>query len=191
MKIFLLFILIFLFLSGCSKKDEKLKVTSIQDTTIYNLINQIIPTEPYAFRFNLYIDKVEMNFIDTITPHDIFWAFNKEDSAFAYQQFTTIDQFVLSGKYLNNKKIFLQDSIEYYKTDSGFWSRLDNEKLKRFYGDEGFCYFFKPIFSSDLSTCIAMFGNYCGPKCAKDKGAIYKRQNGLWKIHLILHDGES
>lgn len=176
-----LFILPPFFLSGCTKKEEKLKVTSISDTTIYNFLNEVIPTEKETLEMNIFVDSNRMNTSDTIKGYDLHWAFNSEDSIFAVYQLISSDVFVLDKKLLKDVKIESYSPLKYSKEK--IINRL-NDSIS--FKDWGYNFICRPVFSLDLSKCILVFGYECGGLCGKGRKCIYRRENGKWKFHQSL-----
>ena len=123
---------------------------------------------------NVFIDSIERAAFEKIEERDVHLFFKVEDSVFAVSQINSSEELILNKNLLKNVR------IETFNEDEFYNKRRSQIKEKIPFEEVGFNYFRRPIFTSDLSGCLFVFGFYCGGTFGKGKKAFYRRENGKW-----------
>ena len=171
MRVFFVILILFgfAFLVSCNKEIKITKIDAVQDSTIYNFINDMVVSDSSTFRFNILGERVPTK---TFNLWDIRINFSKDDTTFIAMQLEKKDTIFLKQEFLKVKMTVTQRN----EIQKHFNPLMKNSDL-----EYGYCYIYKPVFSADLSTCIVTYGFYCGIKCAEELTTIFKRENGVWK----------
>ena len=145
-----------------------------KDTSVTNLIAQVIIQEKEMLPYSVFLDKYNETFNEQI--NDIYKQFKKEDEKFIKSQLKLSDQFSV-GSYIKDKKVITADNLSVYSDTDGI---LISNKFKKNFGVDGYCFISKPIFSLDKNKCFIKIGYNCGGKCGRGKIGIYTRIDGKW-----------
>lgn len=167
-------IITFAILSIALNSQEK----NISDVEIYEVINFVIKNGKTKFHKEMSIITEDPNLRNDnyFDKKLLKQYFNEKDTNHILSQFATSKDFSLSYKYITDLKIIHLDKLlSYKKLKKGFWAVFEEK-----YGDEGFMFIGKPLFSLDKKRVIINYGYYCGGLCGKGSRILLKKNNDNW-----------
>lgn len=153
---------------------------SISDEEIYEVINFVLKNGTVKYHKDLKImtEDPSVKTDDYFNEKVLKKFFDNKNVEFILDQFSSSKDFLLSYKYISNMQIIHIDKmLSLKKMDKGIWSFLAEK-----YGQEGFVFVGKPLFTLDKKQAIISYGYYCGGLCGKGSKVILKKVKNTWVI---------
>lgn len=158
---------------GCKAQNN-----NISDQEIYNVINFVLNngTVKYHKKLNIVTENPNLKPDEYFDNKRLKSFFSEKDSDYILEQWSSSKKFLLSSKYITNMRIIhIDEMLSFKKKDKGIWNFLSEK-----YGEEGFVFIGKPLFTLDKKQAVIIYGFYCGGLCGRGSRIILKKVNNNW-----------